>query len=135
MARSATSPAPVEKGNASQLIRERLLSGEPFAVPQLADEFGVTKGLVTSVLMKFRQDGYDVNSVSRPFNGRRMKHYFVKERVEEPAFNGSSELSSPALGQMLVVALLALGPEGELRIGLRDDASDTTYVCTLEGSR
>lgn len=130
--------------NSSQLIRERLLSGEAFAVPQLAEEFGVTKGLVSAVLMKFRQSGgYEVKAVSKPFQGRRMKHYSVSQRTERPKTktapasqdNGETPLDggapAPGLGQTLIVSLLALGPKGELRLGLRDSRNHT-FVCTID---
>ena len=120
-----------EKGSASQSIRERLLSGDPISVPQLAEEHNVTKGLVTAVLMKFRTQGYDVTTVSKPYKGRRVKHYIVTPRTT-PVDQPQESAPAPTLGQMLTVSLLALGPKGELRIGLRDETNDTTFVCTVD---
>jgi predicted ArsR family transcriptional regulator len=136
MARRSSATAAQEKPNSSEQIRARLLSGEPVAVPQLAEEFGVTKGLVTAVLSKFRQQGYTISTESKSYNGRRMKHYSVKETTSRPK-RAAKRVAKPAetpltptLGQNLIVTLLALGDQGELRLGLKN--GDTTYVCTLD---
>jgi len=106
--------------SASQRIRERLLAGDPISVAQLAEEYGTSKGLANMLISRFRQAGYEVHTVSQPYNGRRVRHYTVKEKVTpKPSKAGKTEKPyAPALGTELIVTLLALGPDGELRIGL-----------------
>lgn len=127
-----------DETSASQRIRERLLSGEPISVAQLAEEYGTSKGLANMLISRFRQAGYDVTAISKPYNGRRVRHYVVKEKPKKaeatpkPKTNTVHKFNkvAPDLGDELVVTLLALGPDGELRIGLRN--GDNSMIVKLE---
>lgn len=117
----------------SEKVQQRLLDGEALSPGEVAKQYGCTTSMLTHVRNLMQKDGYRFQSKKRA-NNRTVDWSLVSrgiDLVEEPDHAPPVNGQLPALGQQVAVTLLAVTPDGGVKIGLRSGGQ--TWLVQLVG--